>query len=766
MLPLEELKRLDGQVASATELGLLKPIFQRMAEIGHQNTDDFEVQLAVAGLRQHILDKGLALKDTSTNGSKPVDVASPPPPSSHLAVFELPAPSEHPASVSPPLNIRRAIMIGAGLGVTAWLIIFVILVQIARNHNMPKPPASVAAAGKAVSGGVPVDIVTTPAGAAIRINGETKCKSNCRISLPPGNYQVTALLDGFDPSATGVTVVPGNPINVTLSLMSQTQTLRLFTDLEGGAAVLDGQPAIILQDGQLVLDRVKAGKHTLRVAGKNGEARIQFETLIGKPPVITAPVTATTLLAIAVTSLGNQAKLQSSSATPLKVALNGQAKGDAGPSGLDLKDVPLGDQTLTIGEGKDQRKLVVPFGPTPSLTAFLKADVVDKGTLVVSTGEDGATVFVNGTPYWRKTKRGELRIQTLGSLTVKVAKPGFEPPPEQTVEIKKGEETRVAFVLTPVQTVAALEIRNGVVGTQVLIDDRPAGRVDAGGAFAAANLQPGEHSIEMRRDGFVPRRVSRTLKAGEIVVLNGPDVALAAAAAALHLIVSPPDATVTYRRNDESQSHAVQGSTLKLDPGSYIFTAKAPNFVERSERTTVTGGESRNLELALVREPPRPPVVVPAKPAPTVNWAGWSQEGADYVRKGGDRVVLRSGQLPGTITFTAHLRKGGRLFRGGKVRWFVEDGDGYSQFEVDKKKFLARGPDGSRAKDHLRDDDDRTYTIQIDITPDRIVHKMKVGDEWFTLDSQPAKGASDGKFGFVIPGNEEIGISDLHFTPR
>ncbi len=96
----------------------------------------------------------------------------------------------------------------------------------------------------------------------------------------------------------------------------------------------------------------------------------------------------------------------------------------------------------------------------------------------------------------------------------------------------------------------------------------------------------------------------------------------------------------------------------------------------------------------------------------------------------------------------------------------MENGEGYSQFEVDKKKFLARGPDGSRARDHVRDDDDRTYTIQIDITPDKIVHRMKVGDTWFTLDSQPAKNSPDGKFGFVIPGNDEIAISDLHFTPR
>ncbi len=663
MLPLEELKSLDARVASATELGKLKPIFHRVAEIGRQNDTDFDVQLAVAELRQHVIDKGLALKQSS-KGTKATSPNAPAQAPDRLVVVELPAPNEPkrpvPAPVSKPLNLRRAILMGAGLGIAAWLIIFVVLVQIARNHNMP---SSVAAAAKGGVGSVPVDIATIPPGAAVRLNGEPKCKSNCRVNLAPGNYQVTASLDGFDPGATGVTVVPGNPINVNLNLVAQTQTLRLFTDLEGAAAVLDGQKAVELADGQLVLEHVKAGKHSLRLMGKNGEAKISFETANGKQPVVTGPVTTANMQAVVVASLGNQAKLQSSAAVPVKVALNGKPVGDASPTGFDLKEVPLGEQTLTVGEGKEQHNLLVSFGPIPTLTAFLKADVIDKGTLVVSTGEDGATVFLNGKPYWRKTKRGELRVLTLGTIAVKVVKPGFDSAPEQTVEVKKGEETRVLLPLTaPQKLVASLEIRNAIAGTQIAIDDRVVGRVGADGALAAANLKPGEHAIEIRRDGYVTRRVSRTLKGGETLVINGADITLASMPAAVHLAVSPADATVTYRRTDESQSHPADGSTLKLEPGSYIFTAKAADFVERSERTTVVRGESRNVEIALSREVKLP--VVPPKPGPSLSWDGWSKEGSEYVRKGGDRVIVRSGHLPGTITFTAHLRKAGNLFRG------------------------------------------------------------------------------------------------------
>jgi hypothetical protein len=131
-------------------------------------------------------------------------------------------------------------------------------------------------------------------------------------------------------------------------------------------------------------------------------------------------------------------------------------------------------------------------------------------------------------------------------------------------------------------------------------------------------------------------------------------------------------------------------------------------------------------------------------------------------------VVVQSGQLPGTITFTANLRKAGGLFRGGKLRWFVDDDAGYRQFELDKKKFSARGPDGTRSRDFGRGDegDDKTYTVQVEITPDRIVHRVRDGAVWVTVDSQPTRGTGEGKFGFMIPGGDEIAISDFRFSPK
>jgi hypothetical protein len=150
-----------------------------------------------------------------------------------------------------------------------------------------------------------------------------------------------------------------------------------------------------------------------------------------------------------------------------------------------------------------------------------------------------------------------------------------------------------------------------------------------------------------------------------------------------------------------------------------------------------------------------------------VDWEaqGWSAKDGGYVRKGGNRVVVKNGRLDGVITFTAQLRKGGLpltgFFRGGKLRWFIDDGQQYRQYEIDKKHFYA---DGDKvAHPEL---DQRVFTVQIDISPQRIVQRMKDGDNWVVLGTQPGRDIANGEFGFVVPGGDEIGISNFHFTPR
>ena len=84
--PLDELKNLDRQVESITDLAGLKPIFYRLDEIAKQNPDDFEVQLVVGDIKQHLVNRGTRLKEqpappggtgTSTGSPAPTVVVPP-----------------------------------------------------------------------------------------------------------------------------------------------------------------------------------------------------------------------------------------------------------------------------------------------------------------------------------------------------------------------------------------------------------------------------------------------------------------------------------------------------------------------------------------------------------------------------------------------------------------------------------------------------------------------------------------------------------------
>jgi hypothetical protein len=62
----------------------------------------------------------------------------------------------------------------------------------------------------------------------------------------------------------------------------------------------------------------------------------------------------------------------------------------------------------------------------------------------------------------------------------------------------------------------------------------------------------------------------------------------------------------------------------------------------------------------------------------------------------------------------------------------------------------------------------KAFTIQIEVTPDRLVQKVRVGDEWKVLDTfvEAGRDFTQGKFGFLIQGNDEIAISDFKFLPK
>lgn len=650
-------------------------------------------------------------------------------------------------------------MIGAGIGLVAFAVIFVLIVQVARKKNPSDGGGSSASL-------VTVDVTTTPPGAQVQIGNEArqeKCTSNCKIQLPPGDYRVTALLEGYDPTATGVTVAAGPPIPVTLTLTAQAQTLRILSDI-GGKVTMDGKPAGDVQEGQFILDRVAPGDHTVTVSGPSGEASFSFHSEAGKAPRLNGPATARNLLAVFVAGAANQAKLHTSSG-PLKVQVDGQAKGDASPAGIDLPGLVPGEHELLVGEGKDAKKIILSFAQTPMLTAYLKSDV-NAGFLVVVTGqEDDVAVTVEGKPMRSKTSRGQLRVQLApGKYKVKVGKEGFADAGEQVAEIKKGEESKLAFTLKALPRMATLRVTGATPGASVSIDRNVVGKVNPDGTFSSTVSQLGDKVVEFSLAGYSNKTYNKSFKAGERVDIT--DAVLAQAVGTLRLVLSPPDSRVTVRKEGEQPRNVTDPTLSGLTPGVYVLTARAAGYAERTERVTLGAGDNKPVDLSLKKEAAvvQTPVVRTGTIADLEGNA--SRDGDAYVYKGTANVMFKAPQTAGTFTFSI------RPLRGKRIRWMVgyKDSANYALFELEKNKLTRREVTGGRDKkltDSGRIEQQDVFQVQIDVRNGSLVHKVNIGGNWTVVDNwvDPARNFADGKFGFRIDGKDEIAISDFKFVP-
>lgn len=716
---IEEITALGQQVDLAGDLSDLEPIRWRLDQLAAAYPHDPEVQKAADEARRLVLSRAARL--TPSPYQPPAQYqppAAPPPlsgpPATSAGPPAIPSPGVIPTLPSTPvpeprqpMEWQRALWTGVAAGVALSLVLIVILVNVARRRNVSLSDLA--------ANDVPIQISTTPPGATIRVNGETKCMSDCRISLAPGTYQITAFLDGYEPAASGVSLVLGKPETLNLNLEARPQTVRIFSDLAKGKAALDQQPPVDLQDGQAVFENVPPGTHTVSVSGANAEASFNFELAPARLPAVSGTVRTRNVLAMLVSSFAGTARLVTSSG-PWKLTVNGQAEDNAGPAGVDLKNFQAGLDELVISQGSDQRSVKEEFGPGPALTAFLKTDR-NVGTLIVSTGENNVRVFLNNKEYPRRTENGQVRIQTIGPVEVRVAKNGFENLPAQNVEVKKGGEVRLEFKMKPLPQLSSLQIEGATPGAEVLIDQVRAGVIGDDGTFRDAAIAPGDHIIVLRRDRFSPKQFPRTFTAGQTVTIGGMEAALVAERAP-----APPPPPP--------------------EPKPAPVVAKAA-----PRATSMDGFESLQ---------------------------GWMQQDNGIWRRRGGGFLLYKPPAAGVYTFAVYMIRGGNLFRGGRVRWVADykDSKNYVVTELDDNNLSIKDVVNGKTSDHAKvkhnvDSKDKAWAVQIEIGSDRLIHRIQKEKEWITLDTwnSPEHKFSEGRFGFWVQGNDEIGVADFKFQP-
>jgi len=479
-----------------------------------------------------------------------------------------------------------------------------------------------------------------------------------------------------------------------------------------GTVTLDGasQP---LQDGELQLDTLKPGKHALKLTGSTGTAEFEFESDEKTAPRLTNTPVGSEAMIVTVSVEGGKGQLMTS-ASGSNLLLDNKDLGPIPAGGLPLNDLGEGDHNLQIKGANDTQRFVLTYIPQPALTVFVKSDL-NAGSLVILTGEDGADVLIDGQKYRRKTEHGQVRIPTLkaGAHTIKIAKPGFLDVPAQTVQIKKNEEARLVFHMqAQPPAVATLEIKGAQPGTQILIDGSASATIGADGGASIGNVAPGDHQVELRRDGSQPKIMRRTFQAGETISLSGPDVVLTNVVPAAPVPAAPQPA-----------------------PGAQ------PAQQTEGENPPAGSGEPATMPSA--------------------------------IRKGGGFLIYHTTTGPGHYVFSLQLRKGGGFLKSKRLRWFLayQDTKNYVLFEVDGKHFIVRqvvdGKSDELLKAPFDNDPERYVQIDMAVKPESVNVRLKPeGGSWQDMGNVRAPGEdfTKGKFGILISGNDEVGVSTVHFN--
>jgi tetratricopeptide (TPR) repeat protein len=384
----------------------------------------------------------------------------------------------------------------------------------------------------------------------------------------------------------------------------------------------------------------------------------------------------------------------------------------------------------------------------------LAAPSSNRGTLLIVAGQDNASVFLNGTLQPQLTQGGQLRLPNveLNDYVVLVSKSGFQNPPPQKIRVRKGEQARLIFNLQPQPSLASLTIQGGTPDTRVLLDQTLVGTIQPDGTLSVSTVNPGDHTVELRKERFQPRQFKKHFAAGGTISLAAADAALEAAPGELTITFAPPDANVAIAKGDLLKIVS-SGVPLSLAPGTYTLTARTAERFTRSSALEVIAGQSRTLDLSLA----------PTGMSKWVDPGAWKPEKDSFIRKGGDFVLYGVAPASGTFAFSAVPAKGHIL------QWVLNytDPKNYVLVQMDDNSFhrtvIRKGEKTDEIIVPDKDDKKSFRTIQIRVSSAEIVHQIKHGDRWTVLDrwAQPGTNLSLGKFGFYIPGNDQVALSSF-----
>jgi hypothetical protein len=148
----------------------------------------------------------------------------------------------------------------------------------------------------------------------------------------------------------------------------------------------------------------------------------------------------------------------------------------------------------------------------------------------------------------------------------------------------------------------------------------------------------------------------------------------------------------------------------------------------------------------------------------------WRLERNWFIRKGGDFVPYEKPQPIGRFVFTILLRK--ERLGNPRVRWAIgyKDSQNYISMDMDENYFArARVLNGKRDAEFRKEHgvrNEMAVSIALEVSAGRVVTHMSTdGREWQPLDTYSGQSPdpANGRFGFLLPGMDEIRVSNFSF---
>jgi hypothetical protein len=561
--------------------------------------------------------------------------------------------------------------------------------------------------------------------------------------LTIGSHTIEASHEGYlsESKTLNVEKSANGPLNVKFELRAILPQLRFSSSIARGRLVIDDAESLDLQAGVASKEDLALGQHTVKIYEGNRQVfSFTFETKPNERPVLLAPLANESMAGVVVASLAGAAKVYTTA------TLRASARLPVAPvpeAGIDINGSPNNPAHffLDAGRGRGPQQQSVDPSVLPTLTVQLAGASQPLYVDITSTVPD-CRISVDGKPLNRPMNGQSISIaMEPGNHPVRLSCPGYQEL-EQVASVKAEEATpnKLAFsmVAIPAPVAAVRRAVFTLIGappeTLVFQNQMRIGTVGPDGSFSR-EIDPGTYTFEWRKAGFDPRKETRTVRAGELLKLEG---VLTASTGSLILKVAPEGARLAIHRDSDGSSINVASNVpIALAPGPYRITASAPEYAEASESVVVASGKALSVNLNLERTPT---VVGPSgffedgdswKPSPEAD--GW------WVHSGSGYSALRSSTGAFTIDF---LKK--KHFHKINLLADCSDHTNCIVYAIDAHNFSTKlTVNGATLLDKKVPhgmDSNSSFHLVFEMSPDAIVVKNRAGAVLSTVERKNPRG--------------------------